>query len=206
MSKEPSEKSITEIHEEQAHVQASEERDEIDHADFVLDSNIFLYFVFVACVVVQAWNHPWVMHLLPLPVVYYGAKQLFLSSSAPAHFETRVRTPAAGFIARLNEIRPLGVTLDIFRSADHRLVSICEDCLDSASSALVLVLVGMATVLGTIFMATQVYAEGHHLVQVSMDLVNRTVSQYPEINALLPDGWQSMMSSEIGRASCRERV
>lgn len=58
----------------------------------------------------------------------------------------------------------------------------------------------MATILGLIFAATQVYAEGDHLVRVTRNLINTTVSQHPELNQLLPEGWQSMMNSMVGNA------
>jgi len=65
------------------------------------------------------------------------------------------------------------------------------------ASCVILVLVVLSTTLLLIFAATQVYLEGDHLVRVSVDLVNSTVSQHPEIQNMLPEGWESMMGSMV---------
>jgi len=67
-------------------------------------------------------------------------------------------------------------------------------------ASLVLVLVLILGILGLIFAAIQVYGEGDHLVRVSVNLVNTTVSQYPEINKVLPEGWQGVLDSMVGNA------
>jgi hypothetical protein len=95
---------------------------------------------------------------------------------------------------------PVRVGFKILIKADKKLVSICEAYLDPVISIVVLILVVIATILGLIFAATQVYAEGDHLVRVGVNLVNSTVSQHPEINEVLPEGWQSVMDSMAGNA------
>ena len=92
------------------------------------------------------------------------------------------------------------MSFKILIDADKKLVSVCESFLDPVISIVVLVLVVIATILGLIFAATQVYAEGDHLVRVGVNLVNSTVSQHPEINKVLPEGWQSVMDSMAGNA------
>jgi hypothetical protein len=81
--------------------------------------------------------------------------------------------------------------------ADQKLCEFCEAYLDPVASCILLVLVVLSMTLLLIFAATQVYLEGDHLVRVGVDLVNSTVSQHPEINNLLPEGWESMMGSVV---------
>ena len=95
---------------------------------------------------------------------------------------------------------PVKILFRILHAGDRKLISICEPYIDPVASLLVVVLVVMATVLGLIFAATQVYAEGDHLVRVTRNLINTTVSQNPELNKLLPEDWQSMMTSMVGNA------
>lgn len=84
--------------------------------------------------------------------------------------------------------------------ADRKLCEFCEAYLDPVVSTLILVLVLIITVLFFVFAATQVYLEGDHLVRVSIDLINTTVSQHPEISEILPEGWETMMGSAVDNA------
>jgi len=88
----------------------------------------------------------------------------------------------------------------VLTKADKKIVSVCEAYLDPVVTIVVLVLVVIGTILGLIFAATQVYAEGDHLVRVGVNLINSTVSQHPEINKVLPEGWQGIMDSMAGNA------
>lgn len=186
-----------------------------EHEEAVLlDSNKFLYGVFCAICIVQMWNHPWIMRMLPLPVVYYGLKKLCKRTGINDYIYQKIGVPIKEFMEQnLNsndsssstdeeneKVQPLKLIFRILTAADRRLVSICEDCLDPVASILVLTFVGIATILIIIFMSIQIYSEGDHLVRVSIDLINSTVSQYPEINAMLPDGWESIMTSMVSNA------
>lgn len=84
--------------------------------------------------------------------------------------------------------------------ADRKLCEFCEAYLDPVASTVILVAVLIITVLFFVFAATQVYLEGVHLARVSIDLVNSTVSQHPEISEMLPEGWESMMGSAVDNA------
>ncbi|CAG7832253.1 unnamed protein product [Allacma fusca] len=171
-----------------------------------LDSNTFLYGVFCACVVVSVWNRLWLMHLVPIPLVYYGIKKLSSRVGAEKYIKNKIFKPLLDQYHELdNETNvlvpePVKVLFRIFQAGDRKLISICEAYVDPVASLLVVVLVVMSTVLGLIFAATQVYAEGDHLVRVTRNLINTTVSQHPEINEMLPEGWQSIMNSMVGNA------
>lgn len=68
-----------------------------DEVDGLLDSNKFLYGVLCACMVVQVWNHLWLVHLLPIPVVYYGVKRMCISFGLKDCIETAVYKPFIEF-------------------------------------------------------------------------------------------------------------
>ena len=85
-------------------------------------------------------------------------------------------------------------------NADKKLVSVCEGYIAPVASIFILIVVVMCSLLGIIFAASQVYAEGDHVVRVGVNLINSTVSRHPEINEMLPEGWQSIMGSMVDNA------
>lgn len=71
---------------------SSTAEDEVDgHA--VVDSNKFLYGVFVACMIVFVWNRLWLMHLIPIPIVYYGVKKLSSRFGLPTIIKQKAVQP-----------------------------------------------------------------------------------------------------------------
>jgi hypothetical protein len=63
----------------------------------LIDTNKFLYGVLCACIVVQVWHRLWLLHLLPIPVVYYGIKKLCSNFGIGAYFRKKVREPFLKF-------------------------------------------------------------------------------------------------------------
>lgn len=68
------------------------------------------------------------------------------------------------------------------------------------ATVFILVAVMVFSVIVLIFAATQFYAEGDHLVRVGANVINSTVSQYPEMSQILPEGWESLTDSLVGNA------
>lgn len=63
----------------------------------LIDTNKFLYAVLCACIVVQVWNRLWLLHLLPIPVVYYGLKQLCSKFGIQSCIKERIEVPFRQF-------------------------------------------------------------------------------------------------------------
>lgn len=88
----------------------------------------------------------------------------------------------------------------IIYEADRKFISVFESYLDMVATIVILVAVMVFGVILLIFTATQFYAEGDHLVRVAANVINSTVSQYPEISQMLPEGWESLTGSLVGNA------
>ncbi|ODM93815.1 Transmembrane protein [Orchesella cincta] len=177
-----------------------------DEVDGVLDSNKFLYSVLCACLVVQVWHRLWLVHLLPIPVIYFGLKRLGLSFGIFDYFQKTVVQPFVKFYSTQcgpsNDLFPAPVRM-LFRiiyEADRKFISMFESYLDMLATIIILVAVVVVSVIILIFAATQFYAEGDHLVRVGANVINSTVSKYPEISKMLPEGWESLTDSLIGNA------
>lgn len=95
---------------------------------------------------------------------------------------------------------PVRVFFSIIYEADRKFISVFESYLDMVATILILVAGVVVSVILLIFVATQFYAEGDHLVRVGANVINSTVSQYPEISQMLPEGWESLTGSLIGNA------
>jgi len=68
-----------------------------DEVDGLLDSNKFMYGVLCACFVVQIWNRLWLVHLLPIPVIYFGVKKLGLAFGIHDYIKRTVFQPFVEF-------------------------------------------------------------------------------------------------------------
>ncbi|CAL8141171.1 unnamed protein product [Orchesella dallaii] len=177
-----------------------------DEVDGILDSNKFMYGVLCACLVVQVWNRLWLVHLLPIPVIYFGLKRLGLSFGISEYFKKTVTEPFIDFYSDKNGPSrdlfpgPIRVLFRVIYEADRKFISVFESYLDMVATIIILVTVVVVSVIILIFAATQFYAEGDHLVRVGANVINSTVSKYPEISKMLPEGWESLTDSLIGNA------
>lgn len=68
-----------------------------DEVDGILDSNTFLYGLLCACLIVQIWNRMWLLHLLPIPVVYFGIKRMCISFGMKDYLEKTIYRPFLEF-------------------------------------------------------------------------------------------------------------
>lgn len=82
----------------------SELVDGADEGDgkYLIDSNKFLYGVLCACVVVHIWNRLWLLHLLPIPVVYYGIKKLCGKVGLEDYYNLKLKQPFLEFYSNPN--------------------------------------------------------------------------------------------------------
>jgi len=76
--------------------------DEVE-GNYFIDSNKFLYGVLCACVVVQIWNRLWLLHFLPIPLVYYGLKKLCTKVGIEDYFNKKFKEQFLDFYSDLQD-------------------------------------------------------------------------------------------------------
>lgn len=156
--------------------------------------------LFWAFVLVRLWIHAWVLLLIPIPIVLIILKKLWrrfnisfgslwscFKKWIDARQDVLFPTPVRGFIKLLTR-------------ADRKLISILEQSLDSATSVLFILVLLFGTALFTFFFVFQVHQESMHLVQVTSNVLNKSVN--PEISQWIPNGdaMQKAMDSMMANA------
>ncbi|XP_023244199.1 transmembrane protein 245-like [Centruroides sculpturatus] len=175
-------------------------------------SNVYLYCLLWACVIAQLWPHMWLLHLFPIPVVYIIAKRLdslihkYMYPSLMVHCTSTVEMD---YSIPDQDVLLSMATITWFRSSPFPcsfsllITSILEGSIDTFTSIAVILIVFILAVVGTIFLAVQIYGESMHLVGVTSSLINQTLVYNSDIQELLPESLldvQGTLDSMLGDA------
>lgn len=172
-------------------------------------SNVYLYCLLWACILAQLWPHMWLLHLLPIPVVYIIAKRLGshfgLWNFIGLKFDGLWKICCQWCEIRRDALVPSPVRglWRLMAQGDKMITSILEGSIDTFTSIAVILIVFVLTVIGTIFLAVQIYGESMHLVGVTSSLINQTVVYNSDIQELLPESLldvQGTLDSMLGDA------
>ncbi|XP_067143203.1 transmembrane protein 245 isoform X1 [Centruroides vittatus] len=172
-------------------------------------SNVYLYCLLWACVIAQLWPHMWLLHLFPIPVVYIIAKRLGshfgLWSFIGLKFNAIWKVCCHWCEVRRDALVPSPVRglWRLMAQGDKMITSILEGSIDTFTSIAVILIVFILAVVGTIFLAVQIYGESMHLVGVTSSLINQTLVHNSDIQELLPESLldvQGTLDSMLGDA------
>ncbi|CAI9720098.1 Hypothetical predicted protein [Octopus vulgaris] len=156
--------------------------------------------LFWAFVLVRLWMHAWILLLIPIPVLFLIFKKLLKRFNCK--FGCIRDCCNNWFQARRDVLFPAPVrgVMKLLSNADRKLISILEQSLDSATSVLFIFILLFGTALFTVFFVFQVHQESMHLVQVTSNVLNKSVN--PEISQWLPNGnaMQKAMDSMVANA------
>ncbi|XP_052822284.1 transmembrane protein 245 isoform X2 [Octopus bimaculoides] len=156
--------------------------------------------LFWAFVLVRLWMHAWILLLIPIPVLFMIFKKLLKRFNCK--FGCIRECCNNWFQARRDVLFPAPVrgVMKLLSNADRKLISILEQSLDSATSVLFIFILLFGTALFTVFFVFQVHQESMHLVQVTSNVLNKSVN--PEISQWLPNGnaMQKAMDSMVANA------
>ncbi|XP_069161262.1 transmembrane protein 245 isoform X7 [Procambarus clarkii] len=171
-------------------------------------SNIYLKGVFVACILVELWQHNYLLPLLPLAIIYYFVKKIasrylawsLENGNAVSTIISTARSNVAAFAeARRAAFFPppvKGVAKLLVRS-DHHLVVALSTAVDAIVSLLLILAVIFFAVTASVFLAVQIQGESMALVTLGSQVINSTVVNNPQFLALLPEGLGEVMSSAL---------
>lgn len=172
-------------------------------------SNLYLTALVWACVLAQLWRCIWLLHLTYVPLLYTITKRLGSHFGVWSWMRSRSRTLLIRLHCWYLERReamfpgPVHGLWRLLREGDKRMVSLLKTSIDNITTIGLILLVFVLAIVGTVFLAVQVYGESMHLVEVTSGIINRTVVHNPELQQLLPEtlqGVQVALDSMLGDA------
>ncbi|EDV19416.1 uncharacterized protein TRIADDRAFT_33619 [Trichoplax adhaerens] len=165
---------------------------------------IFLALIW-ACVILRVWMHSWLLHLLPVPVLYIIIKRIWqklnISQYLLHHWNNLLDTLTAKIQSNFNWLlpKPLLLCFNILRQGDRKVITLTQlfiylqasnilnTMLDKLVSAVIILTLIILVTLCTVILAFQIQQESVHLVGVTGNLINETVTRHPEFKSWLPE-------------------
>ncbi|XP_066987978.1 transmembrane protein 245 isoform X4 [Macrobrachium rosenbergii] len=171
-------------------------------------SNMYLKGVFVACVLVELWQHNYLLPLLPLAMLYYLIKKLasrYLSWGVKSGSAvSSVASSACDSLVAWADMRrsallppPIKGVVKLFVRSDHHLVLVFSSAVDAIVTLLLILAVIVFAVTASIFLAVQIQGESMALVTIGSQVINSTVVNNPQFLELLPEGLGDVVSSAL---------
>ena len=154
-------------------------------------STIYIRAVFYGCIIIQFFHHPWLLNLLPFPVLIYLTRNALAYFNLNITLQKQVDRARNWLKARQDLLLPYPVKkfFQILFEMEQGVLKLLPDYVDSIVSAfLILVLIVLVIVFG-VFVSFELYAETAYMVQTSGKLVSKAAnsSMFKQLNATIFD-------------------
>lgn len=161
-------------------------------------SNRYIIRALWACLAVQLWRHMWLLHFVPLPLVYFIVKAwgsyFNIWSFLDFHRSRMTDYISRCFTEHIDQLFPMPLQR-IYKAIvylDRILIGRIIQQLDAIVSVLIIFLVVVLAILASVFAAVQIYGESVHLLRFGTSLANQTLNN-PEARQWLPHGVDQMI-------------
>ncbi|XP_046673239.1 transmembrane protein 245 [Homalodisca vitripennis] len=169
-------------------------------------SDIYLYWVSVACVVTLFLRSGWLPYCVALLLIVYTVRCLCrsfgITDFVTAQYSVLKNSLNDWYLDRKEVLIPAPISClnSIFLEMRVRLLCWLRESSDSASSVMVILALVFCVIFGSTFLVIQAYTEGMYMMKVGGNVINQTVVHNPELTQLLPEGWEHTVDSVLNNA------
>uniref|UniRef100_A0A3P8VG02 Transmembrane protein 245 n=1 Tax=Cynoglossus semilaevis TaxID=244447 RepID=A0A3P8VG02_CYNSE len=168
-------------------------------------SNVYFILLFWAIVLVQVWLNLWILKLLPIPLTVWLVKKVVVHCALKSFADHTVNpgwTLLENFGCEQKEAllpQQIKDLVQILLCIDSKIIVVLEQALDKIISIFIIIILVTGTMVMVLQLTTMFHHESVQIIEVSRNLINETVSKYPEWANWLPEAreFQEALNSAV---------